>query len=75
MAEFLSHRTALAEAIRHYRKKAKMTQARLAEKAGLNPKYIGEVERMKKNIKLDTLVRIARALNVPMRDLVWNVPL
>jgi XRE family aerobic/anaerobic benzoate catabolism transcriptional regulator len=73
VAESLSHRKALAETIRRYRKKAEMTQARLSEKAGLNPKYIGEVERMRKNIKLDTLVRIARALNVPLRDLVWDV--
>lgn len=73
MVESLSHRKALAEAIRKYRKKAEMTQARLSEEAGLNPKYIGEVERMKKNIKLDTLVRIAKALKVPLRDLVWDV--
>ena len=73
VAESLAHRKALAEAIREYRKKAKMTQARLAEEANLSSKDIGEVERMEKGISVDTLVRIARALKVPVRDLVWNV--
>lgn len=73
VAESLPHRKALAEAIRDYRKKAKMTQARLAEEANLSSKYIGEVERMEKGISVDTLVRIARALKVRLRDLVWDV--
>ncbi len=70
MAERLSHRKPLAQAIRLYRKKAKMTQERLGELADLNPKYIGEVERMEKTISVDALARVAKALKVRLRDLV-----
>jgi len=70
MAAQFSHRKALGKAIRLYRKKAKMTQEQLGEAANLNPKYIGEVERMRKTISLDALARIAEALKVRLRDLV-----
>jgi transcriptional regulator with XRE-family HTH domain len=64
-----THRKALAQALRHYRKKAKLTQEGLGELADLNPKYIGEVERMEKTISVDALARIAAALKVRLRDL------
>jgi transcriptional regulator with XRE-family HTH domain len=66
----LSHRKSLAQNLRQYRKKAKLTQERLGELADLNPKYIGEVERMEKTISVDALARIATALKVRLRDLV-----
>lgn len=69
VAERLSHRKSLAQAIRLYRKKAEMTQERLGELADLNPKYIGEVERMEKTISVDALARIAAALKIRLRDL------
>ena len=72
MAERIPHRKSLAQAIRQYRKKAKMTQERLGEMADLNPKYIGEVERMEKTISVDALARVAKALKVRLRDLVRN---
>lgn len=64
-----AHRKALARAIRQYRKSAKMTQEQLGELADLNPKYIGEVERMEKTISVDSLARIAKALKVRLNDL------
>jgi DNA-binding XRE family transcriptional regulator len=67
------NRKSLGQAIRNYRKKAKMTQERLGELADLNPKYIGEVERMEKTISVDSLARIAAALKVRLRDLVRDV--
>ncbi len=67
------NRKALGQAIRHYRKKANLTQERLGELADLNPKYIGEVERMEKTISVDALTRIATALKVHVRDLVRDV--
>ena len=73
MAARPSHRKALALAIRHYRKKANMTQERFSELANLNPKYIGEVERMEKTISVDALARVAKALKVRVRDLVREV--
>ena len=70
MAARLTHRKALAQALRRYRREAKLTQERLGELDDLNPKYIGEVERMEKTISLDALARIAVALKVRLRDLV-----
>jgi transcriptional regulator with XRE-family HTH domain len=64
----LRHRKLLADAIRQYRKKASLTQEKLAERADLNPKYIGEVERGRKNISVDALIRIAEATRTPIGD-------
>lgn len=64
----LRHRKLLAEAIRYHRKNAKLTQEKLAERADLNPKYIGEVERGLKNISVDALIRIAGATKVPIQE-------
>jgi XRE family transcriptional regulator, regulator of sulfur utilization len=69
VAARLLHRKALALAIRRYRREAKLTQERLGELADLNPKYIGEVERMEKTISVDALARIAHALKISLRDL------
>ena len=69
----LAHRKLLGQALRGYRKKAGFTQERLGELANLNPKYIGEVERMEKTISVDALARIAKALKVRLADLVRNI--
>jgi transcriptional regulator with XRE-family HTH domain len=61
---------ALGDAIRTYRKKVNLTQERLAERADLNYKYLGEVERGEKTISVEALARIAQALNVRMAKLV-----
>lgn len=73
MAAYPAHRKSLAQAIRQYRKKAKLTQEALGELADLNPKYIGEVERMEKTISVDALARIASSLKVSLRDLFRDV--
>lgn len=59
----------LGERIRAERKKAKLSQEKLAEKADLNRNYIGEIERAEKKITIETLWRIARALNLRIRDI------
>lgn len=61
---------ALGETIRSERKKAGLSQERLAEKADLNRNYIGEIERAEKKITLETLWKIAKVLGVRLRDLV-----
>lgn len=50
-----------------------MTQERLGELSDLNPKYIGEVERMEKTISVDSLMRIAKALKITISDLVQGI--
>jgi transcriptional regulator with XRE-family HTH domain len=63
----------LGERIRAERKKARMSQEKLAEKADLNRNYIGEIERAEKKITLETLWKIAKALGVRIRDLVADL--
>ena len=46
-----------------------MTQEKLAELASLNYKYVGRVELGKADPGADVLVRLARALAVPVGDL------
>lgn len=64
-----SHRRILGQKIRAHRKRAKMSQEKLAEKSALSYKYLGEVERGVVNISLDSIVRIAKALGIRVRDL------
>lgn len=55
--------------IRTARQKAGMTQAQLAERLGIPYQSIGQWERDVRNPKLDTLKRIADALNISIQDL------
>jgi len=48
------------------------TQDYLGERADLNPKYVGEMERGDRNPPLDVLWRLARALNVDLAELVGD---
>jgi DNA-binding XRE family transcriptional regulator len=52
------------------RKKAGLTQEKLAEKADLSTIFISRVERGKESPSVDSLVKIAKALGVRARDLV-----
>jgi transcriptional regulator with XRE-family HTH domain len=63
-------RKVLGETIRSRRKSVGMSQEKLAEKADLHHNYIGELERGEKAATIDTLVKIAKALGVRVRDLV-----
>ena len=73
MSSNLRYRRVLGEAIRIRRKQAKLSQEKLAEKAELHPVYISAVERGAKTISMDALMRIAKALGVPVRDLVVDL--
>ncbi len=55
---------ALGQRIKALRKRAGLTQEALAERAGLNSKYISGIERGRENPTLDTLNRLARELAV-----------
>ena len=63
----------LGETIRTYRKNAKLTQEELAERADLNFKYLGEIERGENTVSIAALQRIAKALGVRVRDLVADI--
>ncbi len=53
--------------VSYYRKLSKLTQEKLAEKMGVATSFIGQIEapNIYKPISLDTLFRIAKALDVP----------
>lgn len=55
--------------IRAARLRRKMTQAQLAEAADLSVPYISHVERGKKRVSLDALLRISQAVDVTVDQL------
>ena len=50
--------------LRTIRKAAGITQEEAAEKARLNPKYLGQIERGEKRPSFDAIISLARALQV-----------
>jgi transcriptional regulator with XRE-family HTH domain len=67
------HRKLLGETIRSFRKEAGFSQEKLAEKADLHHNFIGELERGEKAATVDTLLKIAKALKIRVRDLVNDI--
>jgi len=58
--------TSLGAAIKHYRKQAGLTQAELAELAGLNRTYLSDMEKGKETEQVRRLVRVLKQLGVRM---------
>ena len=56
----------LGDAIRHYRSEAGLTQAQLAEQAGLQRSYLSELESGKETEQVKRLFRVLRQLGVRM---------
>lgn len=50
--------------IKTFRKKAGMTQVKLAEKANISRSYLADIENDRYNVSLDVLGKIAKALNI-----------
>lgn len=67
------YRRIVGETIRKYRKRASLTQEKLAERADLHHNFIGEVERGNMEISLGSLLKIAKALGVRGRDLIRDL--
>ena len=67
------YRRIVGQEIRAHRKQAGLSQEKLAEKASLSYKYLGEVERGYVNVSLDSLMRIAKALKLKVSDLTCDV--
>ena len=67
------YRRIVGQKVRAYRKQAGLSQEKLAEKASLSYKYLGEVERGYVNVSLDSLMRIAKALKIKLHDLTADV--
>ena len=59
----------IGQRIRNYRIQQKLSQEKLAELSGCHPTYIGQVERGEKNATLESIEKIASALNIPLSQL------
>jgi transcriptional regulator with XRE-family HTH domain len=59
----------VGQKIRALRTQLSLTQEELAFKIGVDRSYMGFVERGEKNPTLSTLMKIARSLKIPLKEL------
>ena len=57
------------EKVRSERMKLGLSQEGLASRAGVHRTYIGMIERAEKNITLENIEKIAKALNISLPDI------
>ena len=57
------------ERVSNLRKKSGQSQEEFAFACGINRTYIGEIERGEKNISLDYIAKIAKGLNMTLKEL------
>jgi len=65
-----SARAIFASNVRKVRLSKGLSQERLAEIAGLHRTYVGSVERGERNISIDNIEALAKALDVPAAELI-----
>ncbi len=63
----------LGRQLRELRQQAKLSQEELADLAGLHRTYLGGIERGERNVGVLNLIQIARALRVPVAELLKGV--
>jgi transcriptional regulator with XRE-family HTH domain len=66
-------KTIVGDNIRQHRKASGWSQEELAEACGLHRTYIGAVERGERNVSLENIVEISRALGVVAAELLEGV--
>ena len=66
-------RVRFGAAVRELRKEMNVSQEDFAERAGLHRTYISDLERGKRNVSLENIEKIAKALNLSMADLMKRV--
>lgn len=65
----LARRRAVGDRIREIRLEHNLTQEQLGERAGIDRQAINRIEQGHASPRLDTLIRLAEALQVPLGDL------
>jgi transcriptional regulator with XRE-family HTH domain len=68
-----SLQTILGTTIRAHRTRLNISQEVLAERSDLHRTYIGGIERGERNVSLENIVRIARALNISPSQLLERI--
>jgi transcriptional regulator with XRE-family HTH domain len=63
------HRFDFGDRVRSLRHAIGLSQEALADKAGLHRTYVGSVERGERNVSLDNIYALARALGAPVASL------
>jgi transcriptional regulator with XRE-family HTH domain len=64
---------ALGRAVRSLRTSRGYSQERLAELAGIHPRYVSDIERGRRNVAIVNLERLAHALEVTLSELMAEV--
>jgi len=59
----------IGQRVRNYRIDKGLSQEKLAELSGCHPTYIGQVERGEKNATLESIEKIASAMNISLAQL------
>ena len=59
----------IGQRIRNYRTQKGLSQEKLAELAGCHPAYIGQLERGEKNATLESVEKIASAMDISLSEL------
>lgn len=69
----LARRRAVGDRIRELRQWRNLTQEKLADRAGMDRQAVNRIELGHQSPGLDTLIRIAEVLEVPLAELVRNI--
>ncbi|MDX2265907.1 MAG: helix-turn-helix transcriptional regulator [Hyphomicrobiales bacterium] len=67
--DFIALREIVAKNVRLFRNKIGLSQEALANESGLHRTYIGSIERGERNVSVDNIAKIAKALNVKPQQL------
>ncbi|UII57065.1 helix-turn-helix domain-containing protein [Cytobacillus spongiae] len=64
----------IGQRLRTYRKDKGLSQEELAHRAALHTTYIGQLERGEKNATIESLYKVASALDITLEDLFKYLP-
>jgi transcriptional regulator with XRE-family HTH domain len=65
-------RTTISEALKKYRALKGLSQEDLATRAGMNRTFVSQIEREQKNVSIDSLRRLANALECEVHNLLGS---
>jgi len=66
-------RIRFGKAVRYRRNELEISQEELAERADLHRTYISDLERGRRNISLENIEKLAKALNLSISELIQRV--